>query len=49
MPGMNRLYGVTKIIQDTSERFERPAFAALRLPYFAVIFERSKGDEGIVR
>lgn len=48
VPGVHWLDCVAEIVQNAGEGFERPAIAALRFPYFAVILERSERDESVV-
>ncbi len=42
MPGVHRLDGVAKVVQQTSEKFERPILAAKRFPDVTVVLKGTK-------
>ena len=49
VPGMHWLNGVSQIVEYARESLKGPAFAPKRFPPFAVIFERAKRDQCIMR
>ncbi len=48
MAGVHRLDLIAEIVDQAGHGLEVPAFAAHALPYLAVVFEGSEGDEGVV-
>jgi hypothetical protein len=46
---MDGLDLIAEIVNDAHHSLEVPSFAAHALPYLAVVFEWSEGDQSIVR